>query len=128
MKRAKKGLGVVFLTFILLVVLSSNTSAATTYVSLYENEKNKYSNAVGLTKNATWSTQNYSHSDHDVYSNRHYSEPGKGWAQRQSTLVLKGQTLTGTNNFTVSSNWRIELNPWGWDYTGSRADGWIRDN
>lgn len=106
-------------------IMITNASAASVYLST--SESSDESSSIELSRDVTVSGKNEGSSKYSVYFITKYAEPGKGWEVKAEPLVQIGNSLGSTPyNVSISSSWKLELNPKGWGTKNCTANGQIK--
>ncbi len=127
MKKLKKLLSVLSVVLCVLIVCACFSFAASSSVNIYSNESVKYTGTIAANK-VKFSGHNNSSSSRALYiKTQVQNEKGK-WIDSDELLLQPGTNFNEINDpnyYTVSTNWRLELNPYGVATTGCTGSGTI---
>ncbi|MBN4051091.1 hypothetical protein JYT99_03290 [bacterium AH-315-E09] len=113
----------VVLCLTVLILAQSTVYAGSASVHLDYDDSSVVSSVIGLSNSVDISAINEKTSLWRVYSILHSSQPGKNWQKVRTVTMSVGGVDNGVYASVDSANFKLELNPRGWGFVGSKAYG-----
>ncbi|KGM95189.1 hypothetical protein Z968_09845 [Clostridium novyi A str. 4552] len=107
------------------VFFSISSTASATCVTLRTTDTSRVTAPIGLQNSCHYKAYNDKVSACAVYAIAQKANPGKGWVKAATSYMKPGTGDTGSAYQNNKINWRLELNPEGWNKAGCFANGSI---
>lgn len=107
------------------ILCSISSTASASCVTLRTADTSKVSAPIGLQAKCHYKAYNDKVSARAVYAIAQKANPGKGWVEAATSYMKPGKGDTGSAYQNNKINWRLELNPQGWNKAGCFANGSI---